>query len=442
MLHRPDQSIATQDVRIETSLLHGGFRCDPGTLATIVPICLSNAYAFESIEHASDVFDLRRDGRTYSRLMNPTTDVLEERLASLEGGVSALAMSSGQAAIAMAILNIAASGDNIVSSTHLYGGTINLLSTTFRRLGVETRFVEPTDVKAFERATDERTRCYFAEVLPNPRLTPFPVREVSVLARRMGLPLIVDNTMSPYICRPLGLGANIVIHSTSKYVCGHGTTIGGAIVDGGSFDWLENANRVPLMSEPDSSHGGILWLDAAERLGGPYGRSPYLLKLRNTLMRDFGPCPSPFASFLLLQGLETLPLRMERHCENAEVVARAVAAHPKVCDVSYPLLATEPHRSQARENMGRYGGPLLQFELSGGITSGRTFVESLRLAYHVSNIGDARTLVTHPASTTHASVPPEARAAAGVRDGTIRVSVGIEHVDDILADFQQAFAKV
>ncbi|WP_316185607.1 O-acetylhomoserine aminocarboxypropyltransferase/cysteine synthase family protein [Bradyrhizobium sp. SZCCHNRI1003] len=442
MLDRSDLSAIGEPLRVETSLLHHGFRTDPGTFSTIVPICLSNAYAFESIEHASDVFDLRRGGRTYSRLMNPTTDVLEERLASLEGGVSAIATSSGQAAIAMAILNIAAAGDNIVSSTHLYGGTINLLSTTFGRLGIETRFVEPTDVNAFERVTDERTRCYFAEVLPNPRLTPFPVRTVSDLARRIGLPLIVDNTMSPYICRPIDLGANIVVHSTSKYVCGHGTTIGGAIIDAGSFDWAENSCRFALMTEPDHSHGGIMWLEAAERVGGPYGRSPYLLKLRNTLMRDFGPCPSPFASFLLLQGLETLPLRMERHCENAERLARAIAGQAKVCDVSYPLLAPVSQRNQARENMGRYGGPLLQFELSGGIAAGRTFVESLRLAYHVSNIGDARTLVTHPASTTHASVSPAARAAAGVRDGTIRVSVGIEHIDDIMADFQQAFAKV
>lgn len=442
MLDRVERSAVGRSLRAETSVLHSGFRCDPGTLATIVPICLSNAFAFESIEHASDVFDLRRGGRTYSRLMNPTTDVLEERLASLEGGVSALATSSGQAAIAMAILNIAVAGDNIVSSTHLYGGTINLLSTTFQRLGIETRFVEPTDARAFAGATDERTRCYFAEVLPNPRLTPFPVREVSAIARNMGLPLIVDNTMSPYICRPIALGADIVLHSTSKYVCGHGTTIGGAIVDSGNFDWSEHADRFSLITEPDGSHGGIKWLEAAERLGGPYGRSPYLLKLRNTLMRDFGPCPSPFASFLLLQGLETLPLRMERHCENAQCLAGVIARQPKVRGVSYPLLAPEPDRSRAQENMGRFGGPLLQFELCGGLSSGRTFVESLRLAYHVSNIGDARTLVTHPASTTHASIPSAARSAAGVEDGTIRVSVGIEHIDDILADFQQAFDHV
>jgi len=374
--------------------------------------------------------------------MNPTTDVLEERLASLEGGVAAVATSSGQAAIALAILNIAAAGDNIVSSSHLYGGTINLLSTTFHRLGIETRFVEPGDVNAFEAATDERTRCYFGEALPNPRLTPFPIRRVSDLAHRIGLPLIVVNTMSPYIARPFTLGADIIVHSTSKYICGHGTTIGGAIIDRGAFDWQESKARFPLMTEPDGAHGNIEWLQAADHLDGGYGRSPYLLKLRNTLMRDFGPCPSPFASFLLLQGLETLALRMERHCENAAALARTLAVHSQVCDVTYPLLASEHDRAQARENMGLYGGPLLQFELSGGLSSGRKFVEKLRLAYHVSNIGDARTLVTHPASTTHASVPAEARAAAGVRDGTIRVSAGIEHIDDILGDFQQALSDV
>jgi O-acetylhomoserine (thiol)-lyase len=427
---------------VETKVLHSGFRVDPTTLATIVPIYLSNAYAFESIDQASDIFDLRENGRTYSRLMNPTTDVLEDRLTAVEGGVSAVATSSGQAAIAMSILNIATAGDNIVSSSHLYGGTINLLSTTFARLGIETRFVEPTDVGAFEVATDERTRCYFAEALPNPRLTPFPIRTVAEVAHRIGLPLIIDNTMSPYISRPFELGADIIVHSTSKYICGHGTTIGGVIIDSGGFDWREHAARFGLMTQPDRSHGDILWLDAADRLPTGYGRSPYLLKLRNTLMRDFGPCPSPFSSFLLLQGLETLPLRMDRHCSNAATLAVALSEEPEVADVTYPLLGCDAGRRQARENMGVWGGPLLQFELRGGVGAGRKFVEALQLAYHVSNIGDARTLVTHPASTTHASVPAAARLAAGVKDGTIRVSVGLEHIDDILQDFRGALANV
>jgi O-acetylhomoserine (thiol)-lyase len=442
MLEKRTSASTRRQHRVETRMLHSGFRCDPSTFATTVPICLSNAYAFESIERASDIFDLRRNGRTYSRLMNPTTDVFEERLASLEGGVAAIATSSGQAAIAMAILNIAVAGDNIVSSSHLYGGTINLLTTTFRRLGIETRFVEPGEVSALEAATDDKTRCYFAEALPNPRLTPFPIRAASNIAHRMGLPLIIDNTMSPYISCPLMLGADLVLHSTSKYICGHGTTIGGAIIDSGKFEWNKHKTRFSLMNEPDPAHGNIQWLEAADHLQTGYGRSPYLLKLRNTLMRDFGPSPSPFSSFLLLQGLETLPLRMERHCENAATLAQSLSRRSEVSNVTYPLLASGRDRAQAMENMGSYGGPLLQFELSGGLAAGRQFVEKLQLAYHVSNIGDARTLVTHPASTTHASVPAEARAAAGVRDGTIRVSAGIEHIEDILDDFDQALSHV
>lgn len=422
----------------ETVALHGAYRHDPATLATAVPIYLTNAYAFESIEHASDVFDLRRDGRTYSRLMNPTTDIFEQRIASLENGVAALATSSGQAAIMMAVLNLAAAGDNIVSSTHLYGGTINLLSTTFQRLGIETRFVDPGDPEHFAEASDARTRCWFAEALPNPKLSPFPITEVGAIAERTGVPLIVDNTMTPLITRPLDLGAHMVLHSTSKYICGHGTTIGGVVVDGGRFDWAANAERFALMNEPDRSHGDIRWLEAARDLGGAYGASPFLLKMRNTLMRDFGPCPSPFASFLCLQGLETLPLRMPRHCDNARQLASFLKAHPGVLEVTYPTLSEGLDGQRAKRNMGDYGGPMIVFDIAGGIDAGRRFIEQLRLVYHVSNIGDARTLATHPASTTHASVPREARLAAGVNDGTIRIAVGLEHIDDIIADLSQA----
>jgi len=422
----------------DTMVLHGGYRHDPATLATTVPIYLSNAYAFESIDHASDVFDLRREGRTYSRLMNPTTDIFEQRIAALEGGTAALATASGQAAITLAILNLAASGDNIVSSTHLYGGTINLLSNTFQRLGIETRFVDPGNPEHFRKASDERTRAWFAEALPNPRLTPFPILEVGAIANDMGIPLIVDNTMTPLISRPLALGAHITVHSTSKYICGHGTTIGGVIIDGGRFDWKAYAERFPLITRPDASHGNIDWLEAADHLTGPYGASPFLLKMRNTLMRDFGPCPSPFSSFLCIQGLETLTLRMPRHCSNAHNLAKYLKAHSRVLDVTYPSLDEGIHYQRALQNMGEYGGPMLVFEIAGGIDAGRRFIERLKLAYHVSNIGDARTLATHPASTTHASVSPEARLAAGVRDGTIRISVGLEYIDDIVEDIAQA----
>ncbi|RUU14560.1 O-acetylhomoserine aminocarboxypropyltransferase/cysteine synthase [Mesorhizobium sp. USDA-HM6] len=428
----------TAALHAETTVLHGGYRYDPATLATTVPIYLSNAYAFESIDHASDVFDLRRQGHTYSRLMNPTTDIFEHRVAALEGGVAALATSSGQAAIMLAILNIAVCGDNIVSSAHLYGGTINLLAGTFQRLGIETRFVDPSDPARFREASDHRTRCWFAEGLPNPKLSPFPIVEVGVIAQELGIPLIIDNTMTPLISRPLKLGAHITVQSTSKYICGHGTTIGGTIVDGGTFDWAAYSERFPLMTRPDICHGNILWLDAARDLPGPYGASPFLLKMRNTLMRDFGPCPSPFASFLCIQGLETLPLRMPRHCSNARQLADYLKGHPGVVEVTYPPFGGTVERHRAQQNMGDHGGPMIVFEIAGGIEAGGRFIERLRLAYHVSNIGDARTLATHPASTTHASVAREARLAAGVRDGTIRISVGLEHIEDIVADIRQA----
>ncbi len=431
---------APQPPHPETAVLHAGFRHDPATLSTTVPLYLTNAYAFESVAHASDVFDLRTDGRTYSRLMNPTTDVLEQRLAVLEGGIAAVATSSGQAAIMLALLNIAQAGDNIVSSTQLYGGTINLLSTTFARLGIETRFADPGDPSAFAAATDDRTRAYFGEVLPNPMLIPLPLQELGRLANAHGIPLIVDNTMSPLICKPLEHGAHVVVHSTSKYICGHGTTIGGVVVDGGAFDWQAHADRFPLMTQPDMSHGEINWLDAAANLDGAYGHSPYLLKMRNTLMRDFGPCPSPFASFLMLQGLETLPLRMPRHCENAQMLARHLATHPRVGAISYPTCGTDAIRQQAARNMGPYGGPMMQLEVIDGLAGGRRFMERLKRVYHVSNIGDARTLATHPASTTHASIDAKARRASGVNDGTIRLSVGLEHIDDIISDIDQALA--
>jgi O-acetylhomoserine (thiol)-lyase len=427
--------------RAETIALHTGYRYDPTTLCTAVPIYHSNAYFFPTVEYASDVFDLRVEGRTYSRLMNPTCDVFEERIADFEGGAAALLTSSGQAALALSILNIAQAGDNIVSSTHLYGGTWNLFSATFRRLGIETRFVDPTDPEEFRHASDKKTRCFFAETLPNPMLIPFPIRQVGEIAHDIGLPLVLDNTLSPYISRPIDLGGDIIVHSVTKYICGHGTAIGGVIIDSGRFDWTAHLDRFPLINEPDDAHAGIRWMQAAQRIGGIYGRSPYLLKMRHALQRDFGACASPFSAFLFLQGLETLPLRMVRHCENASRVAKVLSDHPKVLGVTYPSLAAPAVRKQAEENMGRFGGPMVQFEIDGGVPAGKRFIESLRMFYHVSNVGDSRTLATHPASTTHASVPREARLAAGVKDGTIRLSVGLEHIDDILRDLEQALDK-
>ncbi len=342
----------------------------------------------------------------------------------------------------MAILNIAWAGDNIVSSTDLYGGTINLLSKTFERLGIETRFVDPSNPDSFVAKSDSRTRCWFAEALPNPKLRPIPLAGIAARARDLGVPLIIDNTMTPLIARPFDLGANIVVHSTSKYICGHGTTIGGVVIDGGNFDWQRHGARLPAIVEPDPSHGNIEWLKSAALLDGHYAASPYLLKMRNTLMRDFGPCPSPMSSFQLLQGLETLGLRIERHCENARRVAVFLAESDVVDSVTYPSLAAGHECTLARDLMGSLGGPMVVFNIRGGLEAGKRFMENLKMIYHVSNIGDARTLATHPASTTLASIPREARIAAGVLDGTIRLSVGIENCADILADIRQALDNV
>lgn len=424
----------------ETKALHVGYRYDETTLATAVPIYLTNAYSYRSIEHASDVFDLRDHGRTYSRLMNPTTDVFEQKVASMEGAVAAVATSSGQAAILLALLNVAQSGDNIVSSDQLYGGTINLLSHTLGRLGIETRFVDPDRPENFADASDSRTRCWFGEGLPNPKLTPLPVSDIANLANQLGILFVVDNTMTPLISAPIKQGAHVVVHSTSKFICGHGTHIGGVVADSGLFDWAGNHARYGLITDPDPSHGDIKWLFASEKLGGQYGASPYLLKMRNTLMRDLGPCPSPFASFIFTQGIETLALRMPKHCDNAERVARFLQSHPAVATVNYPTLGSRTDQRRALENMGQYGGPMVSFEIEGGLDAGRAFIENLEIIYHVSNIGDARTLATHPASTTHASVPKEARIAAGVTDGAIRLSVGIEFINDIIADLDRALA--
>lgn len=426
----------------DTLALHAGFRSDPATNATIPPVYLSNAYAFTSVEHAADVFDLREEGRTYSRLMNPTTDIFEQRVAAIEGGVSSVATSSGQAAIMLSILNIAQAGDNIVSSTDLYGGSINLLSKTFERLGIQTRFVDPSNPQNFADCTDAYTKCWFAEALPNPKLKAIPLRAIAEKSKDVGVPLIVDNTLTPLIARPFDLGASIIVHSTSKYICGHGTTIGGCVIDSGRFDWASHSDRFPLMVLPDESHGNIEWLKAANQLKGQYATSPYLLKLRNTLMRDFGPCPSPLSSHHLLLGLETLTLRMEKHCQNAHQVARFLSQHEMIEEVIYPSLGSENERRLSRDLMGPYGGPMVVFDLADGLSAGKRFIENLQLIHHVSNIGDARTLATHPASTTHASLPREARIAAGVFDGTIRLSVGIENISDIIDDLKQALENV
>jgi len=418
----------------ETLALHAGYRRDPTTHAVAVPIYQTTSYQFDDTGQAARLFGLEELGNIYTRIMNPTQAVLEERLAAIEGGVAALAVASGQAAETYAILNIAGAGDNFVTSTDLYGGTWNLFANTFRQLGIEARFVDPEDPAAFARATDSRTRCWFGETLPNPKLRVFPVGEVAALGRQLGVPLILDNTAAPILCRPLDHGAAIVVHSTTKYIGGHGTSIGGIIIDGGNFDWAAYPDRFPGLNQPDPSYGGAIWTEAAK----PLGPIAYILKARVTLLRDLGAAMSPFNAFQFIQGLETLPLRIRAHVSNAKAVAEFLAVHPKVDRVIYPSFQRGEELRRANTYLhGGYGG-LVGFELAGGIAAGRRFIDALELFYHVANIGDVRSLAIHPASTTHSQLSPDDRLRTGVTEGYVRLAVGIEHIDDILADLAHA----
>jgi len=422
----------------QTLALHGGtYRSDPATGSVAVPIYQTTSYQFRGTEHAANLFALKELGNIYTRIMNPTTDVLEQRVAALEGGAATLAVSSGQAASAIAVQNIAQAGDNIVSSTDLYGGTWNLFANTFRTMGIEVRFVDPADPDAFRRATDDKTRAYYAETLPNPKLTVFPIEEVAAIGRKLGVPLIMDNTAAPVICRPFRHGAAIVVHSTTKYIGGHGTSIGGLIVDGGNFDWERHADRFPLLTRPDPSYHGAVWTEAAK----PLGPIAYILKARVTLLRDLGASMSPFNAFQFIQGLETLPLRMREHCRNAEAVARHLARRPEVTKVIYASMHADALQKRRADTylQGGHGG-LVGFELKGGMEAGRRFIDGLEMHYHIANIGDVRSLAIHPATTTHSQLSPEEQNASGVTEGYVRLSVGIEHIDDILADLDQGLA--
>ncbi|WP_374385321.1 O-acetylhomoserine aminocarboxypropyltransferase/cysteine synthase family protein [Dongia sp.] len=418
----------------ETIVLHAGHRRDSATNSVAVPIYQTTSYQFDDSSHAADLFGLKRFGNIYTRIMNPTTAVLEERLATLEGGVAALAVASGQAASAFSIQNIAKAGDNIVSSTDLYGGTWNLFANTFKDQGIEVRFVDPKDPEAFAKATDDKTRAYYAETLPNPKLRVFPIKEVADIGRKLGVPLIMDNTAAPIIARPFDHGAAIVVYSTTKYIGGHGTSIGGAIIDGGNFDWEANAARFPGLNQPDPSYHGAVWTQAVK----PLGPIAYIIKARVTLLRDLGAAMSPFNAFLFIQGLETLPLRMREHVKNAQAVANYLNSHPSVSKVIYPSLAGGEEKRRADAYLKGGYGALLGFEIKGGLEAGRKFIDSLKLLYHVANIGDARSLAIHPASTTHSQLTPEEQLSSGVSDSYVRLSIGIEHIDDILADIGQA----
>lgn len=424
----------TNSTNPETIVLHAGHRSDPTTNAVAVPIYQTTSYQFDSTEHASNLFNLSEFGNVYTRLMNPTQDAFEQRMAAFEGGAAALAVASGQTATTMAIQNIAHAGDNIVSSTDLYGGTWNLFANTLKDFGIEVRFVDPSDPENFRRATDENTRAYYAETLPNPKLHLFPIAEVAAIGEDLGVPLIVDNTAAPMICRPFDHGAHIVVYSTTKYIGGHGTSIGGLIIDSGAFDWEKHAARFPMLNEPDPSYHGAVWTQAVKEIG-PVA---YIIKARVTLLRDMGAAVSPFNAFMFIQGLETLPLRMREHCRNAQAVADYLADHPAVTKVIHPSKSEGEEKRRAETYLNGGMGGLVGFELAGGMEAGKEFIDALKMFFHVANIGDARSLAIHPASTTHQQLSAEDQAKTGVTEGYIRLSVGIEHIDDILADLDQA----
>ena len=427
----------TESKNPETIVLHGGtYRADPATTAVAVPIYQTTSYQFHSTDHAANLFALKELGNVYTRIMNPTQAVLEERVAALEGGVAALALASGQAASLFAVQNICHAGDNFVCSTDIYGGTWNLFQNTLGTMGIECRFVDPGDPENFRRASDAKTRCYYGETLPNPKLAVFPIAEVSTIGRELGVPLIMDNTACPVLCQPIKHGAAITMHSTTKYIGGHGTSIGGIIVDGGNFDWEKHADRFPMLNKPDPSYHGAVWTQAVK----PLGPIAYILKARVTLLRDVGAAMSPFSAFMFIQGLETLPLRMRQHCANANAVTAYLSKHPKVARVIFPGHMEGELKRRADTYLKEGYGGLLGFELKGGRDSGRKFIDALKMLFHVANIGDARSLAIHPATTTHSQLTPEEQLKTGVTDGYVRLSIGIEHPDDIISDISQALA--
>lgn len=424
-------SEAPREFGFETLAVHAGQEVDPTTLSRAVPLYQTTSYAFKDTDHAADLFALKEFGNIYTRLMNPTTDVFEKRVAALEGGAAALATASGQAAITYAILNIAGAGDEIVSATSLYGGTYNLFSTTLAKLGITVRFVDSSDPENFRKAITSKTKALYAEVIGNPRGDVLDIEAVADIAHEHGIPLIVDNTFpSPFLLRPLEHGADIVVHSATKFIGGHGTSIGGVIVDGGKFDWAAN-DKFPGLTEPDPSYHGVVYTDAV----GPIA---YIIKARVQLLRDMGAAISPFNAFLLLQGLETLHLRMERHSENALKVAQFLEAHEGVQSVSYSGLSSHPSYELAQKYLPKGQGAILTFEIKGGIEAGRQVINHVKLFSHLANVGDSKSLIIHPASTTHQQLSEDEQIAAGVNPGLIRLSIGTESIDDILFDLDQA----
>ncbi|MEF2247289.1 MULTISPECIES: homocysteine synthase [unclassified Paenibacillus] len=417
----------------ETLSVHGGQEIDPTTMSRAVPIYQTTSYGFRDTDHAANLFSLSEFGNIYTRIMNPTTDVLEKRVAALEGGVGALAVASGQAAITYALLNIAGSGDEIVSATSLYGGTYNLFAITLPKLGLKVKFVDPSNPDNFRAAITERTKAVYAETIGNPKGDVIDLEAVAAIAHEHGIPFIVDNTFpSPYLCRPIEHGADIVVHSATKFLGGHGTSIGGIIVDSGKFDWAAN-DKFPGLTEPDPSYNGVVYTKAV----GPLA---YIIKARVQLLRDMGASLSPFNSFLLLQGVETLHLRMERHSSNALAVAKYLEGHESIEWVSYPGLESHDYYQNAKKYLPNGQGAILTFGIKGGIEAGKKLINSVKLLSHLANVGDSKSLIIHPASTTHQQLTEEAQMAAGVDPGLIRLSIGTEGIADIIADLEQAIA--
>jgi O-acetylhomoserine (thiol)-lyase len=419
-------------MKLESLALHSGYDSEPTTKAAAVPIYQTTSYTFDDTQHGADLFDLKVVGNIYTRIMNPTTAVLEQRLAEMEGGIGALAVASGMSAITYAIQCIAMTGDIIVSTSQLYGGSYNLFAHTFPRQGIDVRMASYDDFEGLEKHIDDKTRALFCESIGNPAGNIVDIEKLAEIAHRHGLPLMVDNTVAtPYLCRPIEFGADIIIHSLTKYIGGHGTTIGGAIIDTGKFDWVANKERFPMLNEPDPSYHGVVYTEAL-------GPAAYIGRCRVVPLRNTGAALAPHSAFLLMQGLETLGLRMERHCENALAVAKHLQNNPNIEWISYAALDSSPHYATCKKITKGQASGILSFGIKGGKETGGKFIDALQMILRLVNIGDAKSLACHPATTTHRQLSPEELATAGVKEDMVRLSVGIEHIDDIIADIDQA----
>ena len=421
-------------MKIETIAIHGGYQPEATTKAVAVPIYQTTSYAFDDTQHGADLFDLKVPGNIYTRIMNPTTAVLEQRVAAMEGGVGALGLASGMAAITAGIMTITEAGDNIVTTSTLYGGTYNLFAHTLPRFGIEVRFADYRDTEALGRLIDDKTKVVFCESIGNPAANVVDFGALAAVARAQGVPLMVDNTVpTPYLCRPFEHGADIVVHALTKYMGGHGTSIGGVLVDSGQFPWDRHKARFPRLNEPDPSYHGVVYTEAL-------GPAAYIGRARVVPLRNMGAAISPFNSFLILQGIETLPVRMDRHCENAIKAAEYLRDHPQVVWIKYPALTDSPEKPLVDKYMGGRGSSILSFGIKGGRAAGAKFIDALQLVTRLVNIGDAKSLACHPATTTHRQLSPVELEKAGVSEDLVRLSIGIEHIDDILADLEQALA--